>query len=139
MKQTRSLSKFSCLSEYTRLYPFHFSCNEDVNSSMIGSIGHFKEAGDNGEYPHYWTLETKDFPAFRLVNQAPVWFFATADFCREETGLCLDVSISLFSMRRSIWVEAIRESPPQFENPIMNWVYVRSITHSTMYRKAPLC
>ena len=60
---------------------------------MIGSIGHFKEAADNGEYPHYWTLETKDFPAFRLVNQAPVWFFATADFCREEAGLCLDVSI----------------------------------------------
>ena len=70
-----------------------FSCNEDVNSSTIGSIGHFKEAADNGEYPHYWTLETKDFAAFRLVNQAPVWFFATADFCREETGLCLDVSI----------------------------------------------
>ena len=31
----------------------------------------------------------------------------------------------------------IRESPPQFENQIMAWVYVSSITRSTMYQKAP--
>ena len=33
----------------------------------------------------------------------------------------------------------IRESPPQFENRIMARVYVRSITRSTMYQKAPFC
>ena len=35
--------------------------------------------------------------------------------------------------------KTIRESPPQFENPIMAQVYVRSIMHSTMYQKAPFC
>ena len=35
-------------------------------------------------------------------------------------------------------LEIIRESPPQFENPIMAGVYVRSITRSTMYQKAPI-
>ena len=34
---------------------------------------------------------------------------------------------------------SIRESPPQFENRIMARVYVRSITRSTMYQKAPFC
>ena len=33
----------------------------------------------------------------------------------------------------------IRESPPQSENRIMAPVYVRSITRSTMYQKAPFC
>ena len=33
----------------------------------------------------------------------------------------------------------IQESPPQFENPIMARVYVRSTTRSTMYQKAPFC
>ena len=33
----------------------------------------------------------------------------------------------------------IRESPPQFENRIMARVYVRSITRSNMYQKAPFC
>ena len=33
----------------------------------------------------------------------------------------------------------IRESPPQFENRIMARVYVRTITRSTMYQKAPCC
>ena len=33
----------------------------------------------------------------------------------------------------------IQESPPQFENWIMARVYVRSITRSTMYQKAPFC
>ena len=28
---------------------------------------------------------------------------------------------------------------PQFENQIMAWVHVRSITSSTMYQKAPFC
>ena len=32
---------------------------------------------------------------------------------------------------------SIRESPPQFENRIMAWVYVRSITRSTMCQKPP--
>ena len=36
-------------------------------------------------------------------------------------------------------MQCIRESPPQFENRIMAQVYVRSITHSTMYQKAPFC
>ena len=31
------------------------------------------------------------------------------------------------------------ESPPQLENQIMARVYVRSITRSTMYQKAPFC
>ena len=33
----------------------------------------------------------------------------------------------------------IRESPPQFENPIMAPVYVNRIMRSTMYQKAPFC
>ena len=33
----------------------------------------------------------------------------------------------------------IRESSPQFENQIMGWVYVRSITRNTMYQTAPFC
>ena len=33
----------------------------------------------------------------------------------------------------------IRESSPQFENRIMARVYVRSITRSIMYQKAPVC
>ena len=33
--------------------------------------------------------------------------------------------------------ETNRESPAQFENRIMPWVYVRRVTHSTMYEKAP--
>ena len=36
-------------------------------------------------------------------------------------------------------LRTIRESPPQFENRIMARVYVRSITRSTMYQKAPFC
>ena len=35
--------------------------------------------------------------------------------------------------------EDTRESQPQFENQIMARVYVRSITHSTMYQKASFC
>ena len=37
------------------------------------------------------------------------------------------------------WGIGIRESPPQFKNQIMAHVYVRSITGSTMYQKAPFC
>ena len=33
----------------------------------------------------------------------------------------------------------IRESPPQFDNRIRARVYVRRITRSTMYQKAPFC
>ena len=33
---------------------------------------------------------------------------------------------------------SIRESPPQFENRIMAWVYVRSISRSAIYQKAPI-
>ena len=36
-------------------------------------------------------------------------------------------------------ISSIRESPPQFENPIMAQVFVRSITPSTMYQKVPFC
>ena len=35
--------------------------------------------------------------------------------------------------------QTICESPPQFENPIMARVYVRSITRSTLYQEAPFC
>ena len=35
--------------------------------------------------------------------------------------------------------DAILESPPQFENRIMAQVYIRIITRSTMYQKAPFC
>ena len=35
------------------------------------------------------------------------------------------------------WVAFIRESPQQFENRIIARVYVRSITRSAMYQKAP--
>ena len=31
---------------------------------------------------------------------------------------------------------SILEGPPQFENLIMAWMYVRSITRSTMYQKS---
>ena len=41
------------------------------------------------------------------------------------------------SLVRNSQEELIRESPPQFENRIMARVYVRSITRSTMYQKAP--
>ena len=34
---------------------------------------------------------------------------------------------------------AIGEKPAQFENGIKPWVYVRRITRSTMYKKAPFC
>ena len=35
-------------------------------------------------------------------------------------------------------VLVIQENPPQFENQIMAWVYIRSITRSTnLYQKAP--
>ena len=33
----------------------------------------------------------------------------------------------------------IQESLSQFENQIMPRVYIRSITRSTMYQKAPFC
>ena len=36
-------------------------------------------------------------------------------------------------------IKPIRENPPQFENPIMARVYVRSIMRSTMYQEAPFC
>ena len=36
-------------------------------------------------------------------------------------------------------VDAIRESPPQFEHRLMAGVYVRNITRSTIYQKAPFC
>ena len=32
----------------------------------------------------------------------------------------------------------IPESPPQFENRIMTWVYVRSITRSMLYQKSSI-
>ena len=35
--------------------------------------------------------------------------------------------------------KCIQESPSQFENRIMPRVYVRRITRSTMYQKAPFC
>ena len=34
---------------------------------------------------------------------------------------------------------SIPKGPPQFENQIMAWVYVRSIMPSTMYQKASFC
>ena len=39
----------------------------------------------------------------------------------------------------AIYMRHIQESPPQFENQIMAQVYIRSITRSTMYQKAPFC
>ena len=54
---------------------------------------------------------------------------------------CLPVShnwnIALGTKWPSLYL--IQESPPQFQNQFMAWVYVRSITHSTMYQKAPFC
>ena len=38
-----------------------------------------------------------------------------------------------------LMAKALPECPPQFDNQIMAQVYVRSITLSTMYQKAPFC
>ena len=50
-------------------------------------------------------------------------------------------SFYVISLRRlntsSNTISALRESPSQFENRIMPRVYIRSITRSTMYQKAP--
>ena len=48
------------------------------------------------------------------------------------------ISVNLYQ----IWWQMrclIRESPSQFENRIMARMYVRSITHSSMYQKVPFC
>ena len=50
-------------------------------------------------------------------------------------ALSSEDKVSYLSIQHSI----IRESPPKFENRIMAKVYVRSITRSTMYQKAPFC
>ena len=47
MKQTRSLSEFSCLSEYTRLYP---SYNSEISFLGSGSIILFQKANNKGVY-----------------------------------------------------------------------------------------
>ena len=48
----------------------------------------------------------------------------------------------LFTFEKKMWISSllgIRESLSQFENQIMALVFVRSITRSTMYQKAPFC
>ena len=40
---------------------------------------------------------------------------------------------------QKVKVHVIWESPPQFENRITAWVYVRSISRNSMYQKAPFC
>ena len=45
--------------------------------------------------------------------------------------------VQVNNMNQSMYL--IRESPSQFENRIVPRVYIRSITHSTMYQKAPFC
>ena len=50
--------------------------------------------------------------------------------------------VKAWSFRRAFafeWDGSFQESRPQFENRIMVQVYVRSITRSTMYQKAPFC
>ena len=51
-------------------------------------------------------------------------------------------SISLIKIRQEflrLGAWPIQESPPQFENRIMARVYIRNITRSTMFQKAPFC
>ena len=42
-------------------------------------------------------------------------------------------------MEAHLRIPNIRESPAQFENRINPRVYVRRITRSTLYKKAPFC
>ena len=44
----------------------------------------------------------------------------------------------MFSFALRLFHSCIWESPPQFENRMMAWVYVRSITRSTMYQKSSI-
>ena len=52
------------------------------------------------------------------------------------SGVSLGVlsSLAIILLRKNI-----RESPPKFENQIKARVFIRNITRSTMYRKAPFC
>ena len=56
-----------------------------------------------------------------------------------SVNLHVQVSWFVFVTVYSALGTIIRESPSQFKNRIMAQVYVRSITRSTMYQKAPFC
>ena len=47
--------------------------------------------------------------------------------------------LPLIQVTSDVCIEYIWESPAQFENRIKPLVYIRQITHSTMYEKAPFC
>ena len=62
MKQTRSLSDFSCLSEYTRLYPINaikrlWGCLHLINASHLG----------------YQSLNGKGHAAVTVSNKEAQW------------------------------------------------------------------
>ena len=49
------------------------------------------------------------------------------------------ILLPLIQVANDVCIEYIWESPAQFENQIKPLVYIRQITHSTMYKKAPIC
>ena len=51
MKQTRSLSEFSCLSEYTRLYS---RCGETITWVTASILILFGQAYGSGTKGHFW-------------------------------------------------------------------------------------
>lgn len=66
-------------------------CNADADDNAISTIGHFTvSTEDNMKYPDYWTLRTKNFPAFRITNKEPLWLRGKVGFCDDESGLCLN-------------------------------------------------
>ena len=70
-----------------------------------------------------------------LVKLKVIRICSRCDTCHVLFLILLQQNVSLLgTVARTV---VIRESPPQFENRIKARVYVRSITHSTIYQKAP--
>ena len=58
---------------------------------------------------------------------------------RNGTKYCITKYGHIWSAICVCGIFCIRESPSQFKNRILPRVYIRSMTRSTMYQKAPFC
>ena len=80
--------------------------------------------------------EITDLVTLLFIKQKPKALTRLRRCAGWSTPCCLQATQSGFLTIRPI---CIRESPSQFENRIMPRVYIKSITRSTMYQKAPFC
>ena len=106
-----TLLEISCLGSYAFVVRYKISIVQLV-ASLIADIGNM---GLVLARPHTF-IEIKHEIFYTVILLLPL-IQVTSDMC----------------------IEYIWESPAQFENRIKPLVYIRRITHSTMYEKAPFC